>query len=296
MSPVLKLWWQSLRAYSFSMTVLPVVCAFLFARALNEPVLWPLLAPMLISALLLHAGVNVLNDYYDFVLGFDTEEASGSSGVLQSGTVQPRTLLRQGQICLAAACAAGLPLLVVRGGPLAAAALTGLAGAFFYSHPQGYKYRGLGEPLVFLQMGPLLFLSAVYAACGRVPAAAVLPAAAFGCLVTAVLLVNNLRDLAMDRRGGFKTLPMRLGIARTKTLYALLILAAFLALPALPASGRFEPAVLLPVLALPGAVRQVRRVLAAQNPAADLKNAPPQTAALYLLYGLLSAAGLWISG
>lgn len=296
MSAALRLWWQSLRAYSFAMTVIPVGCAFLFARALDRPVLWPLLAPMLISALLLHTGVNVLNDYYDFVLGFDTDEASGASGVLQSGRVAPRTLLRQGQISLAAGCIAGLPLLAVRGWPVLPAALAGLAGAFFYSHPKGYKYKGLGEPLVFLLMGPLLFLTAVYAACGTVPSAAALPAGGFGCLVTAVLLLNNLRDLEMDRRGGFTTLPMRMGPAWSKRLYALLIIAAFAVPPALFASGSFDPAVLLPVLALPGAVRRMRAVFAAETPATDLKDGPPQTAALYLLYGLLMAAGLWISG
>jgi 1,4-dihydroxy-2-naphthoate polyprenyltransferase len=280
----LKNWARALRAYSFTATVIPVVCAFLSARAQGLPVTWPLLPLMLFCALLLHAGVNLLNDYYDFVLGFDTAEARGSSGLLTEGVVKPDYMLRWSRFYLCTGAAAGLLLAALCGWPLLLMGVAGLAGAWFYSHRSGYKYKGLGEPFVFILMGPVLFYGAFYAAAGTVTAEAFWPALSCGCLVTAILLVNNLRDIQMDSAAGFKTLPMRLGAARAKKLYAALLFTAF---AATSAAGVF-----LPLLSLPVAWRRVRAVLSAGRLDTKLAAAPQQTAALYLIFGVLLAAGL----
>ncbi len=95
---------------------------------------WPLFPLMLFCALLLHAGVNLLNDYYDFVLGFDTAEARGSSGLLTGGIVNPKYMLYWGRFYLFAGAAAGLFLVMARGWPLFLMGFAGLAGAWFYSH------------------------------------------------------------------------------------------------------------------------------------------------------------------
>lgn len=286
MTASLKIWWRALRAYSFSATVIPVTVAFLFARAQGLPVAWPLFPLMLLCALLLHAGVNLLNDYYDFILGFDTAEASGSSGLLTERIVRPAYMLTWGRFYVFAGASSGLLLAAIRGWPLLIMGIAGAGGAWFYSHRRGYKYKGLGEPFVFILMGPLLFDSAFYTATGTLTAGAAWPALSCGCLVTAILLVNNLRDIQMDSQAGFVTLPMRLGEAKTKKLYAALIVTAFAATA--PAG------VILPLLSLPFAWRQVRRVLTASALNLDLANAPQQTAALYLIFGLLLAGGLAI--
>ncbi|MDD3275999.1 MAG: 1,4-dihydroxy-2-naphthoate octaprenyltransferase [Kiritimatiellales bacterium] len=292
MNPDLKKWVRALRAYSFSATVIPVTVAFLFARAQGLAVAWPLFPLMLFCALLLHAGVNLLNDYYDFTLGFDTAEACGSSGLLTEGVVHPAYMLKWGRFYIFAGAAAGLLLAAIRGWPLLIAGLTGTAGAWFYSHRAGYKYKGLGEPFVFILMGPLLFDGAFYAATGTLTVGAAWPALACGCLVTAILLVNNLRDIRMDQQAGFITLPMRLGTSRTKKLYAVLIAGSYAAMIVPVASGTVHAGMLLPLLSLPVAWRQIRQVLAAAQLNIDLADAPPQTAALYLIFGGLLAAGL----
>jgi 1,4-dihydroxy-2-naphthoate octaprenyltransferase len=287
----LSIWWRALRAYSFTATIIPVTVAFLFARAQGMPVVWTFFPLMLFCALLLHAGVNLLNDYYDFTLGFDTPEASGSSGLLTERIVRPDYMLRRGRFYLIAGAAAGLLLAAARGWPLLLPGIAGLAGAWFYSHRSGYKYKGLGEPFVFVLMGPLLFGSAFYVATGTLTAGAAWPAISCGCLVTAILLVNNLRDLQMDSAAGFATLPMRLGAVRTKKLYVVLISVAYAAL--LPsAAGTARAAVLLPLLSLPVAWRQLQKVIRSEVFETDLADAPKQTAALYLLFGALLAAGL----
>jgi 1,4-dihydroxy-2-naphthoate polyprenyltransferase len=290
----LGIWWRALRAYSFTATLIPVLCGFLFAEAAGWVVGWSLLPLMLYAALLLHAGTNLLNDYYDFILGFDKPgEAHGSSGLLTAGLVKPDYMFKRGRIYIIAGASAGLLLVLVRGWPLLLPAALGVAGAWFYSHRAGYKYKGLGEPFVFLLMGPVLFFASVYTACGTLPARTVWPAAACGCWVTAILLINNLRDLNMDRSAGLITLPMRLGGRHTKELYTALIVFAFLAPAVLFAAG-FRSTVLLPVLALPSAIRHLRRVWRSEA-GTDLIAGPKQTALLYLLYGLLLAIGLFLS-
>ena len=280
-------WARALRAYSFTATVIPVLCAFLSARAQGLPVAWTLLPLMLFCALLLHAGVNLLNDYYDFVLGFDTAEARGSSGLLTEGIVRPEYMRRRGRFYIFAGASAGLLLAAARGWPLLLMGIAGLAGAWFYSHRKGYKYKGLGEPFVFVLMGLLLFGGAFYTATGTITLGAVWPALACGCLVTAILLVNNLRDIQMDGQAGFTTLPIRIGATRTKNLYAALVVTALIATCA---AGIF-----LPLLSLPLAWRRIHSVQTATEPSHDLADAPQQTAAFYLIFGVLLAAGLILS-
>ncbi len=292
----LSIWWRSLRAYSLPMTFLPILCAFLYARALGETVSWTLLPPVLLCGTLLHAGTNLLNDHYDYTLGFDTEDASGSSGLLLQKLVPENYMLVHGRLYLALGCLAGLPLVWLRGLPVLFMGIAAAAGAWFYSHPHGYKYKGAGEPAVFLLMGPLLFAAALYSACGTLPASFLAPAVAFGCLVTAVLLANNIRDEEMDRKAGFITLPMRIGLSASRRLYLLLLAGSMGIVPLLAFGKHLGLPALLPLLSLPAAARLGRLVLKARQPAIDMKTGPQQTAALYLAYGSLMAAGLALCG
>jgi len=292
----LSIWWRSLRAYSLPMTILPVLCAFLYARVLGETVNWALFPLMLFSGLLLHAGTNLLNDYYDYALGFDTEQASGSSGVIQEQLIPAKTMLSRGRLYIILGSLLAIPLVLVRGWPLLLIGMVSLCGAYFYSHPKGYKYKGVGEPAIFIFMGPLLFSAATYSAIGSIPLSSLIPGSAFGLMVTCVLLVNNIRDEQMDRKAGFPTLPMRIERSASRLLY-LLMMATALLLALLPVlSGILPWPALLPILSLPVAVQLIRLVRTAENPAVDLKTGPQKTAMFYMLYGILLAVGLLLCG
>lgn len=291
----LAIWWRALRAYSFIATIIPVVCASLAAAKIGgsavsiSACVW-----MLVSALLLHAGTNLLNDYYDYVLGFDTAAAVGSSGLLAAGIVVPSYLWRWGLGYLMAGGVAGLALAAALRLPwLVLLGACGWGGAFFYSHRYGYKYKGLGEPLVFLLMGPLLFCATYLVAGGCCDPRALWLSLPCGCFVASVLLVNNLRDLEMDCCAGFRTLPARIGPSAAKGLYAILVTSAF-ALPCLYVFNGWLPRMsLLTWGALVPAVVLVRRVCRAAPPDGTLARAPEMTAGLYLLYGVLFAIG-WV--
>jgi 1,4-dihydroxy-2-naphthoate octaprenyltransferase len=109
-------------------------------------------------------------------------------------------------------------------------------------------------------------------------------------------LVNNIRDEAMDRKAGFTTLPMRVGPAISRRLYALLISASIVIPPLLYLTAHMGGWILLPLLSLPLAIRLIHRVFKAKQPPLDLKNGPPQTAGFYMLFGILTAIGLAFCG
>lgn len=282
----MRTWWRSLRAYSFPATIIPIVCAALIVRWRQpEALAWAGFALMLLAGLLLHAGVNVLNDYHDFQRGLDTVATQGGSGVLTKGLIKPATLRRWGIGYLAAGSLAGLSLAWLISWWLLLPSFLGLLGSYFYSHAHGYKYIGLGEPLVFLLMGPLLFCSAIVAAGGVFNGQALLLSLPFAFLVTAIMLVNNIRDSADDHAAGVPTLPVRLGDRAAKAIYALLLLAAPIATVIYSLCGLLPPKTLLASLTLLPAILLARRVALAASPYTSLSHSPQQTALLYLLYG-----------
>lgn len=290
---VVTVWWHSLRAYSFTATLIPVVCAVLVAwRVGGYPISLFASALLLVAALLLHAAVNTLNDYYDFILGFDTDVALGSSGVLVSGLIAPWRLLRWGRVYLAAGMVVGMGLVWLRGPWILVMGTCGWLGAAFYSHRRGYKYRGWGELSVFFLMGPLLFSAAYLAASGRLALRALALSLPFACLVTAIMLVNNLRDLEMDRAAGFRTLPARIGPRVTKILYGVLLMAPPILMALYAFYGVVPRLSLLALATLIPSTMLVGRVGRAPPPYASLADAPQQTATVYLLFGVLTACGL----
>ena len=286
-------WWRLLRTYSFPATIVPVICATLTTRRLAPGQVegWTVLL-MLSAALLLHAAVNLLNDYYDFTLGYDTEQSSGSSGLLVSGKLRPDQVLLWARIYLLLAVVAGLPLVWRRGWPLLIVGILGCLGAYFYSHSRlGYKYGGWGEAAVFVLMGPLLYCGtslAVAGICGRNSLLLSLP---YGCLVTAIMLVNNLRDVEEDRLAGFRTLPQVAGPLASRLLLTLLLVAPVPLILLSIYAGVMPHLTALTLLSVPALVPLLRDIWRRNSPDRALKTAPQRTAAVYLLFGILIIAG-----
>jgi 1,4-dihydroxy-2-naphthoate octaprenyltransferase len=115
-----------------------------------------------------------------------------------------------------------------------------------------------------------------------------------GLLASAILVVNNVRDMDSDRRAGKRTLAVRLGRERGRLIYALMVYGAYLVAPVPWFAGALSPWLLLPWLTLPLAVRLVRTVRRhADGP--TLNEALAQTGMLQLVFGLLLSAGVLAS-
>ena len=179
-------------------------------------------------ALLLQIGANLANDVADFRRGADTADRLGPVRVTQSGLIAPRRVAMATAIVLAAAAVPGL-YLGGRGGPILAGIglLAMLAAVAYTAGPKPFGYLGLGEVFVFLFFGPVAVAGTVYVMAGTVLPLAVAASIPIGCLITAILVVNNLRDIETDRVAGKRTLAVRIGSVATRWEFAGLVAFAY---------------------------------------------------------------------
>ena len=175
----------------------------------------------LVVSLALQVGVNYANDYSDGIRGTDAERV-GPLRLVGSGLAAPGAVRRAALASLALAAVAGLGLVVLTGHWwLLGVGVACVLAAWFYTggrHP--YGYAGLGELFVFVFFGLVAVGGTAYVQVGRVGWATLLTGVAIGALACAILVANNLRDIAGDTRAGKRTLATRLGPPGTRALYA----------------------------------------------------------------------------
>jgi 1,4-dihydroxy-2-naphthoate polyprenyltransferase len=242
-------------------------------------------------ALLLQIAANLANDVADFRRGADTAERLGPVRVTQSGLIRPQHVAAATAVVLVLAAIPGL-YLVWRGG-LAFAALgllAMLAAVAYTAGPKPFGYLGLGEVFVFLFFGPVAVIGTVYVMTGSVTALAVAASLAMGCLVTAILVVNNLRDIDTDRAAGKRTLAVRIGREATRREYAALLGVAYAVPLIMIFLGIAGPPALLSWVTAPLAVVLVRQVWTVTERA--LNPVLGGTARLCLWFAIALSAGI----
>jgi 1,4-dihydroxy-2-naphthoate polyprenyltransferase len=242
-------------------------------------------------ALLLQVMANFANDLSDFRRGADTPGRSGPMRVAAAGLVTERNLEVAIALAIALAAIVGLWLAVVGGPVLIALGVLAVVAALAYTGgPWPYGYRGLGELFVFTFFGFVAVVGSAYLQTGRLDALYVAAAVPAGSLITAILVVNNLRDIPTDREAGKRTLAVILGERATQAEYALLLGAAFVTPVVLAVAGQ-SPWVLAPLLAAPMAVPLLRTVRSFGD-RRELNPVLKGTARLALVFALLFAAGM----
>jgi len=287
----LKVWILAARPKTLTAAAAPVLVGTGLAAHRAEVAVLPAVAALL-GALLIQIGTNLANDYYDFVRGGDTEERVGPVRVTQAGLVAPEAVKRAMVGVLGLAMLVGVYLVVVGGWPIVAIGLTSVACAVLYTGgPYPLAYHGLGDLFVFVFFGLVAVGGTYYVQVLDWPPDALLAGAALGALSTALLVVNNLRDIDTDAKAGKRTLAVRIGPAGTKVEFvALLAVAA-----AAPAVGvtvlGWPPVALAALLVAPLCVSPLRAVLGYHDPR-ELLPALGATARVTALYGLLLALGL----
>jgi 1,4-dihydroxy-2-naphthoate polyprenyltransferase len=205
-----------------------IVPVLVGTAAADRFVAWRFVAALLV-AVGLQVGVNYLNDYFDGVRGVDTPERVGPPRLVATGVASPLSVLVAALASIGVAGFAGLalalataPVLILFVGALA------LVAAFAYSGgPRPYAGLGLGEMMVFFFFGLMATCGTAFVMTESVPAAAWWCGAVLGFLAVAILLANNLRDIPTDAAAGKRTLAVRLGDTRTRTLYRSCVVAAF---------------------------------------------------------------------
>src|SRR3954468_10283339 len=191
-------------------------------------------AAALLGAIFIQVGTNLSNDYSDARRGADTEDRLGPVRVTAGGLVPPRQVLHATYVSFGLAVLCGIYLIAVAGWViLAIGAASILAGVLYTGGPRPYGYEGLGDVFVFLFFGLVAVTGSYYVQTEDLRGTAFLLAVPVGLIASAILVVNNVRDLETDRRAGKRTLAVRLGRDRTRLLYVAMLGIAYATLIAL---------------------------------------------------------------
>ena len=295
MSP-LHIWLMAARPRTLPASVAPVLVGT--ALAATEGTFRPLtfIAAML-GAVFIQVGTNLSNDYSDARRGADTEDRLGPVRVTAGGLVPPRQVLVATYVAFGLAVLAGAYLIATAGWELLLIGVASiLAGVLYTGGPRPYGYEGLGEVFVFLFFGVVAVSGSYFAQVERLTWEAFVLAVPVGLLASAILVVNNVRDLETDRRAGKRTLAVRLGRPRARTLFAAMVFGAFLCAPVpwLAGSDELSAWLLLPLLAVPLAVPIVRTVRT-RTDGPSLNQALAGTGMLQLMFCVLLSAGILAS-
>ena len=249
----------------------------------------------LIGSIFIQIGTNLANDYSDAKRGADTVDRLGPVRVTSAGLVAPQRVLVATWLAFGIAVAAGIYLATVAGWVIIAVGVASIAAGVLYTGgPRPYGYAGLGELFVFLFFGLVAVNGSYYVQLERLDWLPFGLSIAVGCLATAILVVNNVRDIETDRRAGKHTLAVRMGREGARRFYLALIGGAYLALLVTLAANGGTWWALLALASAPLAIKPTRAVLNRTDGPA-LNGALAGTGALLGVFSLLVSVGLLIA-
>lgn len=284
-----RVWWLAIRPRTLPAAVAPIAVGTAVAIAEDGFHLPSALAALAV-ALLLQVAANLANDLFDFQRGADVARV-GPTRVTQSGLVTERAMAVATGLTVGLAVLIGLELVWRGGWPILVLGLLAAVSAVAYTAgPFPLGYHGLGDLFVFLFFGLAGVAGTAYVQTRELTGFALACALPVGCLATAIIVVNNLRDIATDAAARKRTLAVRLGRAGTIAEYAGLLAVAYLVPPLLWLAGELGFAWWLPWLSVPLAWPLVRAVRSVSGPA--LNPVLAGTARLGLVFGLLFAGSI----
>jgi 1,4-dihydroxy-2-naphthoate octaprenyltransferase len=256
---------------------------------------WDAFLVTLVAALAIQVAANFANDASDAKRGADNERRIGPTRAVASGLIPARHMWVAVWIAFAVAAACGLYLAAIAGPVIIVIGIVSILATLGYvGGPRPYGYMGLGELFVFVFFGVIATVGSRYVHDSTAPGAAWLLSIPVGLLVTAILVVNNIRDIETDAATGKRTLAVMLGRLRTARLFDALVYGAFVLLVVFSAAGWTPRWTMLGALAVPLAI-PVSRLVHTATEGPPLITALKGTARLHLAFGTLVALGAAIA-
>ena len=255
-----QVWLLAARPKTLPAAAAPVLLGIALAYKDDAFAFLPALAA-LAGALLIQIGTNFANDYYDFKHGADTTDRLGPLRVTQAGLMKPEETRLGMSAAFGVAALIGVYLIWTAGWLVVLIGLLSIAAGIAYTGgPFPLGYNGLGDLFVFLFFGLVAVGGTYFVQAGTVTREVLLSAIPIGLLATAILVVNNLRDIETDKKAGKRTLAVRLGVDGTRTEFLALVAGAYLVTFILALTGISPPGALLTWLSLVLAVPLIRIV------------------------------------
>ncbi|HAY51007.1 MAG TPA: 1,4-dihydroxy-2-naphthoate polyprenyltransferase [Acidimicrobiaceae bacterium] len=282
----LGIWVEGARPKTIPAAIVPVLVGTSSVET-NFNLLRFLLA--LLVSVALQIGVNYANDYSDGIRGTD-QDRLGPRRLVGSELVEPSKVKLAAVISFLVAAIAGLILSVITSPWLIAIGLVAILAAWFYTGgTKPYGYSGYGEISVFVFFGLVATVGSAFVQIEKIEISSIVCSIPVGLLASALLVVNNFRDIETDSKTGKRTLAVRLGKSKTQMLYAFMLLGA--AGTCLLVAFLYTLLVLIVLAALPLSLKLISDVYT-KTTSPDLIKILENTAKLHMLSGLLLAIGL----
>ena len=261
----LKSLFQTSRPNFLAASAAPVLVGSTLAYAITGSFNFGLFILAMLAIMLLHAGANMANDYFDHLSGNDWKNNnvtpfSGGSRSIQDGILSPRTELLAALAALAAGSAIGLIIvLMTKSLFILILGIIGLLGGFFYTAPP-FKlgYRCVGEIVIALLFGLLPVFGSYYLQTGTIDIIPLFPAAVVAVLIFLIIFINEFPDLAADTAVNKITLIVRFGVPASVWIYRIVLISGFIFAAAMFIYRSMFFAGLLYLLTLPVAVLAIK--------------------------------------
>lgn len=289
----IQAWILASRPKTLTAAIAPVIAGSAVAFSVGGFRLVPALAA-LFAAIMIQIATNFYNDVVDFERGTDTSERLGPIRVTQAGLLQPSQVRMGVTMTLGVAGIAGIYLYFEAGWPVLLLGLASImAGIAYTGGPIPLARIGLGDLFTMVFFGFVAVVGTVYVQALSVPISTWLVGLALGSTITALLVVNNIRDIATDKKAGRRTIPVVWGKRAGLLEYILMLIVAYIAPILMTAFGISSPLVNLCLLSLPMAFWLVSFI--AKTEGKQLNLALERTGQLVLIHSLLLSIGLLIS-
>ncbi|MBA4421196.1 MAG: 1,4-dihydroxy-2-naphthoate polyprenyltransferase [Anaerolinea sp.] len=287
-----QIWWLAIRPKTLPASTAGVITGTAVAVMAGKFSLLPALAALGVG-LLLQIASNLANDVFDFERGTDTSERIGPMRVTQAKLLTPRQVKIGLGVVIGLAGILGIYLAWIAGWPVIIIGLAAIASAILYTGgPYPFGYHGFGDLFVFLFFGLAAVAGTYFVQAHEVSIAAWCMAVPVGLIVVDLLVVNNLRDIHNDKKGGKNTLAVRMGAKNTRINYVVWMLIAYGIMPALVIARVLPLLSILTWLSIPAAWSVTRKVMTLEGKA--LNPALAGTSQLALIFALLFMAAALI--
>jgi 1,4-dihydroxy-2-naphthoate octaprenyltransferase len=294
----LKIWLAEVRAPFFTATIVPILLGATIAWARTGAFHLGLFLLAMLGGLLLHAGTNVANDYFDHRSGTDDVNVefvspfTGGSRLIQQGLLTPREVISGALASFALACVVGLCLAYVRGPLIIVLGLIGIFSGFFYTAPPfNLVSLGIGEFFIGLNFGVLMTLGSFFVQTSYLAWEPVVAAIPVGLLIAGVVYINEFQDAPADGAVGKDHLVVRLGRRKAALGYLALLVATYTVIVLAALLRITSPFTLIALATLPVAIRAIGVARAHYDEYLQLVPANAATIFIHLLTGLLLSAG-----
>ena len=289
-----NVWWRLMRPHTLTASFIPVFVGTMLAYH-DGRINWFLFLAMLVASILIQAATNMFNEYYDYVLGLDTEESVGIGGTIVRDGVEPKKIRNLAFIFYGFAVILGIYICMESSWWVAVLGLIGMAVGYLYTGgPVPISYTPLGELFSGVLMGSVIIGITFFIQTLAITWEVIWISMPLTICSGSFNLANNIRDRDGDKEGGRKTIAVLIGREKAITLLAVLFVLAYIWTLGLIALGMLPYWSFLTLLSVPKAVYVIKNFRGKTEPL-EMMPAMIATGKTNTIYGFLLGLSLVFS-